>query len=72
MNEKEMFNQKLEQIGGGEILEGISIRENDKEKILDFINANTGYQYEIDENGFLKRVSEELKENKNLDGKFKQ
>lgn len=71
MNEKEMFNQKLEQIGGGEILEGISIRGNDKEKILDFINANTGYQYEIDENGFLKRVSEELKENKNLDGKFK-
>lgn len=68
MSKNNMFNQKLKEIGGGEILEGISIRGNDKEKILDFINANSGYQYEIDENGLLRRVSNDLKENKNLDG----
>ena len=53
MNEKEMFNQKLDQIGGGEILEGISIRGTNKTKILEFINANSGYEYKIDEDGLL-------------------
>lgn len=70
MNEKEMFNQKLKEIGGGEILEGISIRGQETNKILDFINANSGYQYKIDENGLLKRVSNDLKRNNNLDGIF--
>lgn len=71
MNEKEMFNQKLNEIGGGEILEGISIRGNNKEKILEFINANAGYDYITNENGLLTKKSNELKENPNLDLKAK-
>lgn len=67
MNEKEMFNQKLNKIGGGEILEGISIRGMNKEKILDFINANSCYVYKLDENNLLVKESNELKENPNLD-----
>ena len=54
MIEKEMFNQKLEQIGGGKIEEGISIRGDNKEKILDFINANTNYNYILN-NNFLEK-----------------
>lgn len=71
MNEKEMFNQKLDQIGGGEILEGISIRGTNKTKILEFINANSGYEYKIDEDGLLIKTSNELKDNANLDIKAK-
>ena len=71
MNEREVFNQKLSQIGGGEILEGISIRGTNREKILEFINANAGYDYEINENGLLTKKSNELKENPNLDIKAK-
>lgn len=70
MNEKEMFNQKLLELGGGKLLGGISLKGKNANNILDFINANTGYQYEINENGLLKRISNELKENKNLDGKY--
>lgn len=67
MNEQEIFNQKLNQIGGGELQEGINIRGINKEKILDYINANTGYEYIINENDLLIKNSEELKNNPNLD-----
>lgn len=67
MNEKELFNQKLMEIGGGELLEGISIRGDNANKILDFINANTAYEYEIDANNMLKKVNDNLKNNSNLD-----
>ena len=60
MNEKEMFNQKLLELGGGKLLGGISLKGKNANNILDFINANTGYQYEINENGILKRISIEL------------
>ena len=61
MIEKEMFNQKLEQIGGGKIEEGISIRGDNKEKILDFINANTNYNYILN-NNFLEKEPTDSKE----------
>lgn len=67
MNEIEVFNQKLHEIGGKEILEGISIRGINKEKILDFINANSCYKYILDKNDFLIQESNKLKENPNLD-----
>ena len=70
MNENDVFNQKLQDIGGEEFLEGILLLGGDKEEILNFINANTGYEYEINSNGLLTKVSEELKDNKNLDGKY--
>lgn len=47
MSEREVFNQKLEQIGGGGIAKGISIRGDNKEKILEFINANTNCEYSL-------------------------
>lgn len=52
MSEKSVFNQKLEQIGGGSISKGISLRGENKEKILEFINANTSQNYIIN-NGQL-------------------
>lgn len=45
MSEKEVFNQILEQIGGEDILEGICLRGENREKILKFINANTNKKY---------------------------
>ena len=50
---EQLFNQKLIEIGGGDITEGISIRGKNKEKILDFINANSNYEYKIDEKNSL-------------------
>ena len=67
MDEEKMFNQKLKEIGGGELLEGISIRGKDANKILDFINANAAYEYNLDNNNMLKRVDDNLKNNNNLD-----
>lgn len=54
MSEREVFNQKLEQIGGGEIAEGISIRGDNKEKILEFINANTNCEYSLNNESLQK------------------
>lgn len=62
----EMFNQKLMEIGGGEILEGISIRGKDKEKILEFINANTGYEYGLDSKNMLTKITDDLKFNSDV------
>lgn len=64
---EQLFNQKLIEIGGGDITEGISIRGKNKEKILDFINANSNYEYKIDEKNSLIKNSNELKDNSNLD-----
>ena len=69
MNEKEMFNQKLNEIGGEELLKGITIKGNDANKILEFINANGNYEYIVDEKNLLARKSDVIKHNKNLDVK---
>ena len=50
MNKNNMFNQKLEQIGGENIVDGITLKIEDKEKILNFINANTNQNYTLNDN----------------------
>ena len=50
MNKKNMFNQKLEQVGGENVTEGIILKGEDKEKILNFINANTKQNYILNDN----------------------
>lgn len=67
MNQKNIFNQKLEQIGGGKILEGISLRGSDSEKILEFINANTARKYIINNNILSAEISEVSKKDTILD-----
>lgn len=61
MSEKSMFNQKLEQIGGGSISKGISLRGEDKERILEFINANTNQSYSITNGQLVCKYNNEVK-----------
>lgn len=61
MSEKSMFNQKLEQIGGGNISKGISLRGENKEKILEFINANTSQNYIINNDKLVCENSNNIK-----------
>ncbi len=67
MNEKEMFNQKLEQIGGENIVDGITLKSEDKEKILNFINANTNQNYILNDNKLEKEKTEQEIKNTLLD-----
>lgn len=72
MNENEVFNQKLEQIGGGKIVEGISIKGENKDKILNFINANTNQDYILNGDKLEKIIKEEDVKNTLLDEEINQ
>ena len=59
MSKNNMFNQKLEQIGGENIVDGITLKSEDKEKILNFINANTNQNYILNDNKLEKEKTEQ-------------
>ena len=67
MNKNNMFNQKLEQIGGENIVDGITLKIEDKEKILNFINANTNQNYTLNDNKLEKEKTEQEIKNTLLD-----
>ena len=67
MNKNNMFNQKLEQIGGENIVDGITLKIEDKEKILNFINANTNQNYILNDNKLEKEKNEQEIKNTLLD-----
>ena len=67
MSKNNMFNQKLEQIGGENIVDGITLKSEDKEKILNFINANTNQNYILNDNKLEKEKNEQEIKNTLLD-----
>ena len=67
MSKNNMFNQKLEQIGGENIVDGITLKSEDKEKILNFINANTNQNYILNDNKLEKEKTEQEIKNTLLD-----
>ena len=67
MRKNNMFNQKLEQIGGENIVDGITLKSEDKEKILNFINANTNQNYILNDNKLEKEKNEQEIKNTLLD-----
>lgn len=67
MSKNNMFNQKLEQIGGENIVNGITLKSEDKEKILNFINANTNQNYILNDNKLEKEKTEQEIKNTLLD-----
>lgn len=67
MSKNNMFNQKLKQIGGENIVDGITLKSEDKEKILNFINANTNQNYILNDNKLEKEKNEQEIKNTLLD-----